>query len=53
MDRVTQAKLALVVMAGIFFGGSLYTGQDWPRIVAIALLVVALALRLFRPRRPE
>ena len=52
MDRLTQAKLALVVMAAIFFGGSLLTGQDWPRLVAIALLVTALALRFFKPKPP-
>lgn len=52
MDRLAQAKLALLVMAAIFFAGSLRSGLDWPRWVAIGLLIVALALRLFRPRPP-
>ena len=46
------AKLALVVMAIIFFAGSLWTGQDWPRLAAIGLLVAAFALRLLGRRRP-
>ena len=50
MDRLTQAKLALVVMAAIFFAGSLRTGQQWANWVAIGLLVVALGLRLVGAR---
>jgi hypothetical protein len=51
MDRLTQAKLALVVMAMILFAGSLRSGLAWPRWVAIALLVVALLLRAISRRR--
>ena len=51
MDRLTQAKLALVVMAAIFFGGSLWLAVDWPRYVAIGLLVLALFVRALGRRR--
>jgi hypothetical protein len=52
MDRLAVAKLALVVMAIIFFAGSLWSGEDWPRLAAIGLLVAAFALRMFRRRPP-
>ena len=51
MDRFAVAKLALVVMALIFFAGSIWTGQDWPRLAAIGLLVMAFLLRLLTARR--
>ena len=51
MDRLTQAKLALVVMAAIFFAGALRLGITWPNWVAIGLLVVALILRAVSARR--
>ena len=50
MDRLTRMKLALALMAAIFFAGSMRTGQDWPRWVAIALLAAAVLLRFLRPR---
>lgn len=53
MDRLTQAKLALLLIAAILFAGSLrLQGADWLRWVAIGLLVVALALR-FLGRKPD
>ena len=51
MDRLTQAKLALVVMAAIFFAGALRLGIAWPNWVAIGLLVVALLLRAVGARQ--
>ena len=51
MDRLTQAKLALVVMAAIFFAGAMRLGIAWPNWVAIALLVAALLLRAVGARR--
>ena len=51
MDRLTQAKLALVVMAAIFFAGSLRLEVAWPNWVAIGLLVAALLLRAIGLRR--
>lgn len=51
VDRLTQLKLALALMAAIFFAGAVRTNTDWPRWVAIALLVAAVALRFFGPRR--
>ncbi len=51
MDMITRAKLGLAVMAAIFFAGSLRSGYDWPRWVAIALLAAAVLLRFLGPRR--
>jgi hypothetical protein len=51
MDRLTQAKLALVVMAAIFFAGALRLEVAWPNWVAIALLVAALLLRAVGARQ--
>ena len=51
LDRLTQAKLALVVMAAIFFAGALRLGIAWPNWVAIGLLVVALLLRAVSARK--
>ena len=53
MDRLTQAKLALVVMAAIFFAGALRLGIAWPNWVAIGLLVGALLLRAVGARRRD
>ncbi len=50
MDRTTRAKLGLAVMAAIFFAGALWSGYDWPRWVAIALLAAAVLLRFLGPR---
>jgi hypothetical protein len=52
VDRLTQAQLALILMAIIFLGGSLRSGMAWPRYVAIGLLVVALILRAVKRRAP-
>lgn len=52
MNGVTRAKLVLAVMAAIFFAGSLRSGANWPRWVAIALLAAAVLLRFVGPRRP-
>jgi hypothetical protein len=51
VDRLTQAKLALVVMAAIFFAGALRLGVAWPNWAAIGLLVLALLLRAVAARR--
>jgi hypothetical protein len=51
MDRLSQAKLALLVMAAIFIAGGVRMGVDWPVWVAIGLLVVALLLRAVGKRR--
>ncbi len=55
MDRLSQAKLALLVMAAIFIAGGIRMGIDWPVWVAIGLLAVALLLRAVgkRSRPPE
>lgn len=54
MDRFTTFKLALALVAAILFAASLRSGLDWPRYVAIALLVVAVLLRFVQPpRRPR
>jgi hypothetical protein len=53
VDRFTQFKLALALAAAILFAGSIRTGLDWPRYVAIALLIVAVLLRFLQPRRPR
>jgi len=51
MNAITRAKLGLAVMAAVFFAGSLRSGLDWPRWVAIALLAAAVLLRFVGPRR--
>ncbi len=51
MDRLSQAKLALLVMAAIFLAGGVRMQIDWPVWVAIGLLVVALMLRAVGKRR--
>ena len=52
MDRFTTFKLALAVAAAILFAASMRSGLDWPRYVAIALIVVAVLLRFVQhPRR--
>ncbi len=53
MDRFTTFKLALALAAAILFAASLRSGVDWPRYVAIALLVVAVLLRFVAPRQPR
>ena len=50
MDRLTRFKMGLMVAAAIFFAGSLRMKDDRFRWVAIALLAVALLLRLVKPR---
>lgn len=49
MDTATRAKLALAVVAGILFAGSMWSGQDWMRWVAIGLLAAAVLLRFIYP----
>jgi Flp pilus assembly protein TadB len=49
MDAPTRAKLALALIAGIIFAGSMWTGQDWLRWVAIGLLAAAVLLRFIYP----
>lgn len=46
---LTRVKLALMVMALIFFTASLRTGVDWHRFMGIGLLVVAFLLRFIKP----
>jgi len=45
MDAMTRAKLALALVAFILFMGSMWTGQDWLRWVAIGFLAAAVLLR--------
>lgn len=49
MDTSTRAKLALAIIAGILFAGSMWSGQDWMRWVAIGLLAAAILLRFLYP----
>jgi hypothetical protein len=49
MDTATRAKLVLAVVAGILFAGSMWSGQDWMRWVAIGLLAAAVLLRFIYP----
>ena len=51
MDRFTTFKLGLALGAAILFAASMRSGLEWPRYVAIALLVVALLLRFAQPPR--
>jgi hypothetical protein len=50
LDPVTRAQLAMIVMAIVFLGGALRSGETWPRWAAIGLLVVALLLRAVKRR---
>ena len=49
MDWPTRVKLGLMIAALILFAGASWTGMEWIRWVAIALLVVALLLRFVYP----
>ena len=50
MDSATRAKLALALIAFILFMGSMWSGQDWLRWVAIGFLAAAVLLRFVYPR---
>lgn len=52
MDWLTRIKMGLFFAALIFFTNSMLTGNDWPRWVAVGLLVVAFLIR-FVPRGPR
>ncbi len=53
MDRITQAKLALALVAAILFAASMRRDDaDFLRWIAIALLAVAVALRFLQKRPP-
>ncbi len=45
MTLFTRVKLALAIMALVFFAASMRTGLDWQRFVAMGLLAVAVLLR--------
>jgi uncharacterized membrane protein len=45
MSLHTRLKLALALMALIFFAASMRTGDDWMRFVAMGLLALAVILR--------
>jgi len=51
VDRFTQFKLGLALAAATLLPASLRSGLDWPRYVAIALLIVAVLLRFVQPPR--
>ena len=54
MDRMTQAKLALALVAAILFAGSMRLEHaDYLRWIAIGLLAVAVLLRFVRRPPPE
>ena len=54
MDRLTQAKLALALVAAILFAASMrMEDADYLRWIAIALLAAAVLLRFVRRRPPE
>ncbi len=53
MTTMTRIKLAITIMALLFFTAGMRTGEEWQRWVGIALLVVAVALRFVgRERKP-
>jgi hypothetical protein len=45
MNVFTRVKLALAIMALVFFAAGMRTGLDWQRWVAIGLLAMAVVLR--------
>jgi hypothetical protein len=54
VDRMTQAKLALALVAAILFAGSMrIENADYLRWIAIALLAAAVLLRFVRRPPPE
>jgi hypothetical protein len=57
MTLYTRLKLALAIMALVFFAASMRTGDDWMRFVAMGLLAVAVVLRFVEraaaARKPE
>ena len=54
IDRFTQIKLALALMAAIFFAASMrLENADYLRWIAIGLLAAAVLLRFFRRPPPQ
>lgn len=49
---MTRVKLAITIMALVFFVAGLRTGLEWQRWVGIALLTVAVALRFVQRDKP-
>ncbi len=45
-DRFLYAKMAAFFLGAGFFVGGVLTGRDWAVLVAVAVLVAGLALRL-------
>lgn len=45
MTTMTRIKLAITIMALVFFVAGMRTGVEWQRWVGIALLALAVALR--------
>ena len=45
MTTMTRVKLAITIMALVFFVAGMRTGVEWQRWVGIALLAVAVGLR--------
>ncbi len=50
---MTRVKLAITIMALVFFVAGMRTGVEWQRWVGIALLTVAVALRFVGRRKPN
>jgi ABC-type bacteriocin/lantibiotic exporter with double-glycine peptidase domain len=53
MDQVTILKLLLALAAALLFAASMWTGIDWLRWVAIAMLAVAVLLRFAARKRKD
>ena len=53
MDWRTRVKLGLMLAAGILWAGSMWTEQDWLRLVAIGVLFLALIVRFIFPGAPR
>ena len=53
MTAVTQKKLALAAAGLVIWGYGVRAGEPFPTWFGIGLLVVAAALRFYRPRSPD
>ncbi len=48
---MVQVRVALLLLGMIAFVAALQTGIEWLRWLGIAVVIIALLLRFYRPRR--
>ena len=53
MPNVTRIKLALAIMGIVIFAAGIRMDNSQVRVIAIAFLAAAFALRFVKPRPPQ